>query len=76
MSDAMGRNDHRRRRLVVASIVSRQAILKFLLFGRGFLDRDAIAFSHRVSNRASPISQGEKRGSAEYGDGGKNKGRS
>jgi len=72
MSDAMWRNDHRRRRLVVASIVSRQPILKFLLFGRGFLDRDAIAFSHRASNSASSVSQGEKGGGAEYGGGRKN----
>ena len=76
MSDAVGRNDHRRRRLVVASIVSRQAILKLLLFGRGFLDRDAIAFSHRARNGPSFVGEGEKRGGAEYGDGGKNKGRS
>jgi hypothetical protein len=72
MSDAMWRNDHRRRRLVVASIVSRQLILKFLLFGRGFLDRDAIALSHRASNRASSISEGKKGGGAEYGGSRKN----
>jgi hypothetical protein len=76
MSDAMWRNDHRRRGLVVASIVSRRAMLRFLLFSRGFLDHDAIAFSHRARNGPSPVGEGEKRGGAEYGDGGNNQRRS
>jgi hypothetical protein len=51
-------------------------MLKFLLFSRGFLDRDAIAFSNRPRNGPSPVGEGEKRGGAEYGDGGKNQRRS